>query len=242
MPDLDEDLAAQRSIYASYDELKGWNRPFEYDAELAKYYGGEFGGADLRGSRLLEIGFGSGSLLAWARDRGANVVGTEINVRCLASAAERGVETFSKPLSEAAADYPQVFDWIVAFDVFEHLRVAEIVASLAACEAMLKPRGRLLLRFPNAQSPFGLAPQYADITHMTPLSGEIMRQLCAGTRLSVAADRPIYPSLGIGLPRQAARVLRHGLQRLIDGFFSFVYAAPMKLAPVVVVELRKDWQ
>ena len=235
----DLDLAAQRSVYASYTELKGWQRPFEYDAEQAEYYRGEFGTDDLSGIRMLEIGFGSGSLLAWARDRGAELVGTEINEASLAAAAERGVTTFTGELADAAPRFEDQFDLIVAFDVFEHLTVSEIMASLAACERMLKPRGRLLLRFPNAQSPFGLIHQYADITHVTPLSGEVLKQLTVGTRLEVIADRAAYPVLGDTVSKRLVRRVRYCLQQLIERILRFVYATGTGFAPVVVVALAK---
>jgi 2-polyprenyl-3-methyl-5-hydroxy-6-metoxy-1,4-benzoquinol methylase len=234
-----QDLAAQRSVYDNYTQLKGWDRPFEYDAELAEYYGGELGTGDLTDKSLLEIGFGSGGLLAWASDRGAKVAGAEINEASREAAMARGIALVPSDLTAAAAAYPEGFDFIVAFDVFEHFRVSEIVANLAACERMLKPMGRLLLRFPNAQSPFGLVHQYADITHITPLSGEILRQLTAGTHLQVIGDRPAYAVFGPSFARRLVRLARYLLQRLIERLCQFVYATPVSFAPVMVVTLGK---
>jgi len=238
-PERERELAAQRAVYSYYTDLKGWDRPFEYDAELAEYYAGEIGRSSLSGARLLEIGFGSGSLLAWARDAGADIVGAEINEASLEAAVERGIPVLRGSLAEVAEAHRGSFDAIVAFDVFEHFSVSEIVENLHACETMLKPGGRLLLRFPNAQSPFGLVHQYADATHVTPLSGEILRQLTAGTALQVVSDRPAYPALGTSFSKRMVRRLRYLLQRILDRLFAFIYASPVTLAPVVVVTLAR---
>lgn len=233
------DVAVRRALYDRYSELKGWEHSFRCDGELAGYYSGEIG-EDLTGKRVLEIGFGSGTFLEWARSRGASVAGTEVSERLAAAARDAGFEVLAADLPAAAAARADEFDLIVAFDVFEHLEIGEIVDFLRACETLLKEGGRLLVRIPNAQSPFGLIPQYGDATHITPLSGPILTQLASGSALAALDVRPVYPYRGSGLARRTVRAARFACQALIDRLVGFVYAMPTCLAPVVIVEFSKQ--
>ena len=57
---------AQRH-YARYEKWKGWTSYFEFSAEEAEYFAGELRGIPLAGKSVLDLGFGSGGFLAWAR-------------------------------------------------------------------------------------------------------------------------------------------------------------------------------
>jgi len=84
------------------------------------------------------------------------------------------------------ADLPeQHFDLVCAMDVFEHLEKSEIIAMLRKIHAVLKPGGRLLVRFPNGASPFGAMNQSADLTHLTLLSISSFSQACSLAELEV---------------------------------------------------------
>jgi hypothetical protein len=77
------------------------------------------------------------------------------------------------------------FDAVVAFDVFEHLTIAELTATLNRLHDLLVDNGTVFSRFPNGGSPFGLAFMAGDITHRTALNGSAMEQLGALTCFSV---------------------------------------------------------
>ena len=185
--DLDKiagtDPGPSGDIYEGYEIWKGWSKPFTVTARDAAYFAGETSGTKIEDGDVLEIGFGSGSFLAWARDHGARVVGTEINPALLAAARDLGFDLLPADIEKVADKHASCFDTIIAFDVFEHFTLATIVARLRAAETMLKPGGHLVLRFPNAQSPFGLAPQNGDMTHKTALSRSVFEQLISGNEL-----------------------------------------------------------
>ena len=165
------------NLYSSYETWKGWGETFVYSEDDAEYFVGETRGYKLNDADVLEIGFGSGSFLAWARSRGARIAGTEINKKLLDAAKEYGVEILPQDFETLEDAYGNRFDFIAAFDVFEHFSVHEINERLTAIEKMLRPGGSLILRFPNAQSPFGLAPQNGDPTHRSALSRSVFEQL-----------------------------------------------------------------
>jgi len=235
---IDENAGFRQSSYELYVDWKGW-RPFSYGADEADSFRGELGRDDLSGLCLLEIGFGAGNFLAWAMDRGAQIVGAEANPQSRDIAAARGVELLPADLGAAVEANRDRFDYILAFDVFEHMTLPQIVAGLNHCAAMLKPDGALLLRFPNAQSPFGQAPQYADVTHVTPLSGEQLVQLSLGTPLEVVAARGAHRPRGRGLARRAVRLVRYLLQDLVGLFVRFTFLSSAPIAPVMTVILKR---
>lgn len=234
---VDENTAFRQSFYGGYVDWKAW-RPFVYSADEAEMFRGELGSDDLTGKRLLEIGFGAGNLLAWARDRGAIVAGSETNAECRAAATERGVEILPIDLGAVMESHRERFDFIVAFDVFEHMTLPQIVSALGHIAALLGPDGLLLLRFPNAQSPFGAFAQYGDVTHVTPLSGDQLVQLTLGTPLEVVAVRGAHRPRGATLGRKLLRIPRYLMQNLVGFFVRLIFnIAP--IAPVVTVALRR---
>lgn len=71
------------------------------------------------------------------------------------------------------ASHAGAYDLIVAMDVLEHFPKSEVLRFLDLIHGALRPGGSLLLRTPNADSPFHSWIRYADFTHevsFTPLS------------------------------------------------------------------------
>lgn len=233
------ETVASRSLYAGYHDWKGWDALFTYDAAAAGYFSGELRDVALSGARVLEIGFGSGSLLAWAKDQGANLYGTEIAGTSIEAAEQFGVTLLPADLSRAASDYGDHFDTVIAFDVFEHLSFTEIDAALMAVSTMLRPGGRLVLRFPNGQSPFGLQPQMGDPTHKVALSRSVMELLIAGHSFKIMRYGPSYIHGGQGLGKRLVRGVRAVLRGLINRALNFIYATKIPYDPVVVIVLER---
>ena len=103
-------VPAGTELYAGYEAWKGWSKPFTCSAEEAIYFAGETRGLAIEHADVLEIGFGSGSFLAWARARKARVAGTEINPALLAAAEQFGVEQLPAAFEEVAQSHAARFD------------------------------------------------------------------------------------------------------------------------------------
>lgn len=179
-------------MYNQYDTFKGWTDYFQFSNEERRYFTKEFKGVSLNGKRVLEIGYGSGAMLAWLAEEGADVSGIEITDHSLEEARQRGFKVYSDMTSaEEAGEQP--FDMIVAFDVLEHLSVEHILALLKDVKGMLAPGGQFFVRVPNGRSPWGLSNQYGDLTHMTVLSDLRLRQLGleTGFRLALCRDQAV---------------------------------------------------
>ena len=229
---------AHDDAYADYEAWKGWSSYFTFDAEDAAYFAGELRGVPLKDKTVLELGFGAGRFLAWARAQGAQLAGAEIGAQSIKEAERFGVELLDPTIETIAAAHAERFDIIAAFDLFEHFDVDTIRARLVAAETMLKPGGLLILRFPNGQSPFGLAPQHGDVTHRTALSKAKIEQLCADTTLTTVRYAGAHRIGGRG-GKAVVRAARSLAQRLIGMVLSAVYGFGIPWDSMVVLVMRK---
>ncbi len=112
---------------------------------------------------VLEIGFGNGQFLAFGKNRGWSMMGTEANRTLVMSARHNGFDVYEAGEITSVPD--GAFDLVAAFDVLEHVPTDEQVDFLKTLIGKLKSGGILLLRFPNADSSMGLPNQNGDPTH-----------------------------------------------------------------------------
>jgi SAM-dependent methyltransferase len=103
-----------------------------------------------RPGRALDVGCGSGDMIALLQAQGWEVYGVESAGPAARYAREkRGLEVHEGDL--ASAQYPsEHFDLVTYFQVLEH--VADVGGNLAECRRILKPDGRLLVQVPNIGS------------------------------------------------------------------------------------------
>lgn len=234
-----EESAVNEDLYSKYHDWKAWKKLFELTAEQAGYFAGELNDLAVSEAKVLEIGFGSGSCLSWMKKHGAELYGCEISEASRVAASKYGITLISSDIPKVAQDFAGQFDTILAFDVFEHLSIMEVKAYLLACEIMLCEGGKLLLRFPNAQSPFGLRSQFGDPTHRSALSRSVIELLIAGQRLSVVRYGPSFYYPGIGWLKWLQGKIRVAAQRLITQMINWVYGTSIPYEPVVVIVLAK---
>lgn len=157
--------------YQSYKEWKGWHDLFNPSKQEKILFEKEFNFLDLKGKKFLDFGFGSGSLLAWAKSKGSDVAGIEIQASLIEAASQLNIQahTSIKDVNDG------IFDVISFFDVLEHLTNDEIQNLLQEAYRIAKEGCSLIIRVPNCQSPAGLANQFADPTHISMLSGPIVK-------------------------------------------------------------------
>lgn len=227
------------TAYAQYTRWKRWGVPFAYSPTQARYFRIETRGVRIADADVLEIGFGSGAFLAWARSLGARVSGTEIIPELVEEASRHEVSLLPPDFEAASERFTESFDTIVAFDVFEHFLLSEVVTRLDAAHAMLRPGGHLILRFPNGQSPFGLTQQHGDPTHMSVLSLGKLEPYIARRGWNVVRYEGQAIVGGGGALRRSVRLFRSVLRGLVARTIRFVYAVAHPMDAVVVLVLRK---
>jgi SAM-dependent methyltransferase len=211
--DAAKEPADSAQPYRGYAQWKGWQGDFETSDRDARYFSAELDGIELAGKRVLEIGFGNGSFLAWARRQNAKVTGTEMIDALVEQARSKGYEAQSASLQTLLTSGRQ-FDLVVAFDVFEHWHKDELVANLGLLHALLAGDGLLLARFPNGHSPFGRVHQHGDLTHVTTLSSSSVSQLAQMTGFTVER---VDNARRVPLRRDFWSVLKHHWRRFRRG-------------------------
>jgi 2-polyprenyl-3-methyl-5-hydroxy-6-metoxy-1,4-benzoquinol methylase len=229
------------SQYESYSRWKDWPLNFTCSERERLYYEREFGGIVAPGRRIFEIGFGNGGFLAWARRRGAEVYGVEIQPEILAAAEQQGFVAFGT-VDELMAQCGTGFDAAVALDVFEHIPAEDIPRVLISIDKLLKPGGTLTLRVPNGLSPFGRYNQYGDATHMNVITPSKMAQWAFATQLRVhwvrnEARIPYGPNF---LHRFAKRI-QFAIRECMSKAIAAIYGLPVHtLDPNMIIVLKKN--
>lgn len=147
---------------------------------------------------ILEIGCGTGIFLRYLEDCGyPEIVGIDAdeNLRETLSDLDRGVFHAGDAETVLARHFAgKRFDRIVMFDVAEHIGMPDLVRLLTMLRGHLADDGKLLLRVPNIESPWGLRMFYGTFDHVTPLGPGRLRELArltGWTCVSVVPQEPV---------------------------------------------------
>jgi 2-polyprenyl-3-methyl-5-hydroxy-6-metoxy-1,4-benzoquinol methylase len=100
--------------------------------------------------RLLEIGCGNGGFLEGIKDVGCNASGLELNEDAVTNCREKGLDVHSSDLHEYALRKGGEFDYVVTFQVLEHIE--DVGSFLNSAVKLLKPNGKLVISVPNNNS------------------------------------------------------------------------------------------
>lgn len=212
--------------YQDYSKWKGWltEVPFgelstlqskEFELQLKKL------GIPYKGINALEIGYGNGSFITFMLNNGSSVEGIEIQEPLLAAAKAKGIQVKSSINDVTCGPY----DLIVAFDVLEHLTIEELKSLFFKCRHLLKEKGAMLFRFPNADSFAGMGSQNGDFTHITAIGQTKLQQLVEpfGLKIKIFEGKSVYPKANIlvDIVRACFRyILMHGMGVGSSYFFS----------------------
>ena len=192
--------------YDRYEQVQGWHAESfgQCPPEQASYFVRELATcrldlADV--SSALDIGFGNGNFIGWARDhKGWSCVGVEVNSRLLDRARLANFPAWESVAALRSARADARFDLITAFDVLEHIERAHIVPFLQELLAVSGANTRVVLRFPNGDNPFSAPVQNGDVTHCSTIGQNLLRQVAhlAGFEVEMLRS-PVPGSLGSGV-------------------------------------------
>jgi 2-polyprenyl-3-methyl-5-hydroxy-6-metoxy-1,4-benzoquinol methylase len=172
--------------------------------------------------QALEIGFGNGKFLQYCLNRNWGITGTEINPLLVQIAQAKGFNAIlSENLLELTNDQ---FDLVIGFDVLEHIPQDKIIFFLTQIKRTLKQDGICFLRFPNGDSPFGLANQNGDITHVTAIGSEKIKFFANQASLDLVNCRgESEPLFEKSLSKTLRRVISISFKKIINGFIYLVF-------------------
>lgn len=172
--------------------------------------------------RLLDIGCAIGQFLQYAREKGLEAEGLEIDKRCVEYAARQGIAGVKEGVfdDDYAAKHEASYDAISMFDVLEH--VEDPVRTLAGIKRALKPGGHVLLCVPNNERPVVFGRDLWDYPphHLTRWSAKNMRLFLERGGFTVvdigAGELPVWEFSRIWADRSASWLLR-AIKRVLYG-------------------------
>ena len=208
----------------NYINWKGWNTSsFAFTSNLEKaYFENIFKLINLKSSsRILEIGFGNGAFMGYARANSHLCDGVESNKNLINTAIEHEFSVY-KSIFEIESN--KQYDLIVLFDVIEHIPQVDIQEFILKIETLLNESGSIFLRFPNGASPFGLANQHGDITHCNIITIPKLNYWCNNSKLEITLSRGsvlpfIFQHNYLKMP---SKILKLILYRLTERFVRFI--------------------
>jgi 2-polyprenyl-3-methyl-5-hydroxy-6-metoxy-1,4-benzoquinol methylase len=134
-----------------------------------------------RDARILEIGCGSGGLLAYLARRGfSHAQGIDISAEQVALAQARGAHVQQADAFEFLQYHRETFETLIAVDVLEHFSREELLRLARLVHAALRPGGRVLVQTANGAGLFPGQVIYGDLTHLTIFTPESLAQLLVG--------------------------------------------------------------
>jgi 2-polyprenyl-3-methyl-5-hydroxy-6-metoxy-1,4-benzoquinol methylase len=218
----------------SYLDWKEWHGESfgALTSERRKYFSAELKRLKkplMPGSRVLEIGFGNGFFLAYASELGMIISGTELNADLVREGVKRGLDVHH---TNSVSCFPkESFDFVVAFDVLEHIPQEELCGFMKEVHAVLRPGGVFLARFPNGDSPFGLINQNGDMTHVTSLGSSKVRHLAAASAMQVLfIGGEVEPLLGTSGLFILHRIISWPFKYILNIFINFVILGRRNIA------------
>lgn len=99
------------------------------------------------GGRVLDVGCGSGALLARLAGRAGHRAGIELSAHAAAAASRVADEVVNLAVTGPLPFAPASFDVVVCADVLEHL--ADPAAALASVAGLCRPGGAVVISVPN---------------------------------------------------------------------------------------------
>lgn len=172
-----------------YSDWKSWGSSnFGHTDSLQWTYYDEELSIALKGIKhlkltVLEIGFGNGSFLNYARRKEWEIEGTEISEKLIELARNQNYNVHLISTLDVLEN--NKYDLIVAFDVIEHIKSDNIINFFEEVGRILKPGGIVVARFPNGDSPFGLVNQNGDITHVQCIGSGKARYIALTSEMDI---------------------------------------------------------
>lgn len=211
-------------FYESYGTTKAYETPTLIAKHIAKFDQEVWIPANMDASMsCLEIGCGTGHFLSYLNHKGISDL-TAIDL-------DPALKNIIPPEVRENFEVADVFDFlnglsaetrydrVFMFDVLEHFSADKGRELLSKIKSQLTPSGEIVLKMPNAGSPWGMQYQFGDLTHVMGYTPTSIRQMADSVGLIC---RTCYPHM-LG-SRQRQRT-----DRLIQKILNKLVATPPKI-------------
>tara|TARA_B100000989_G_scaffold298918_1_gene291055 strand:+ start:31548 stop:32249 length:702 start_codon:yes stop_codon:yes gene_type:complete len=176
-------MSLTNKIYSNYSKLApnidvNSDQNFDYfDQELKKIH-------NLHKKKIIEIGYGKGFFLDWAKNKKLDIIGYEIN-KDFHKKAEQNHRVILGNGSNISKEVSDKFDLIILFDVIEHISKEDLLNFFQNLSELLNKDGEILLRFPNGSSAAGLEYFNSDLTHFSFLNRRSLKMIAELNKLEL---------------------------------------------------------
>ncbi len=158
----------------------------EYDQQIGKYlpYSAD--------AAILDLPCGFGNMLYYLRHHGyRNIQGYDLDKAQVDLARKLDLPAEQGDVFNILSVRQKIYQAIFSVDFVEHLEKDDACRFLQLCKNALQTEGRLLLRVPCADSPFGAGHAWNDITHRWYLTPTAWKT----TLGMLGFDKPIFRDL-----------------------------------------------
>lgn len=199
------------SNYKNYQAFKDWSSENfgHLSIEDEIYFQKQLfdvGIKNIKNKRILEIGFGNGAFASWCKKNNCEYFGTELIPELVNAGKSKGLNVFSTNIKPDEIVQKSSLDFVIAFDVFEHLSKDEIDYKLQECFKILKSNGLLVARVPSGDSPFSSSIQNGDFTHKIALGSSMIKQFAKTNGFKIKTiQSPAMPLTGLGIKSMIRR-------------------------------------
>ena len=150
-------------------------------------------------NRILELGCGQGQMLDFLNKQGfSSVEGVDTSEEQVMAAERYGLQVYHSDVFDFLQACYHAYDLILAIDFFEHFTRQELIQLLYGIKKILNKNGYLILRTPNGQGIFAGQIIYGDLTHMTILTPQSLRQILRFIGFEIVSIKEsIFPTKGL---------------------------------------------
>jgi 2-polyprenyl-3-methyl-5-hydroxy-6-metoxy-1,4-benzoquinol methylase len=168
------------------------------------------------GSRVLDLGCGTGLMLRWLADvPGLKVAGVDSSASQI-EVAHRALPALDIECGdglEYLRSRPDSFGGIFCTDVLEHIPGKDLLLEwVETIRSALAPGGFLYCRMPNGASVLGSYSRYRDLTHEHSFTSTSIVQLLSAAGL---VDCRVAPIQGFDFSSRLRLRLEHGLHKVL---------------------------
>jgi 2-polyprenyl-3-methyl-5-hydroxy-6-metoxy-1,4-benzoquinol methylase len=163
-------LAGSASLYGQLQRISWYYSEDKWEHKLAI-------GFLQAGSRVLEVGCGTGAFVALAKQAGFDIRGIELSAAAVETATSRGLPIILDDIARIADAEPGTFDAVCSFQVLEH--VPNPRQFIEACVRAVRPGGLIVFGVPNGESFLKYTYDLLDLPphHMSRWSEKTFRSL-----------------------------------------------------------------
>ena len=127
-----------------------------------------------RDGLILDVGCGTGDLLAWLQQKGLRVEGVDLDSSNVVGAQESGLQVSEADGVDHLTRHPLRYSGIISVQVVEHLEAERLSDFLAAAWNALVPGGVLVTETVNPYNPNQFRLFWLDPTHTRPIYPELL--------------------------------------------------------------------